>query len=291
MVVGDLLAVPSYAPMPSQLTRFAAHVDTISTALSDAREHLEECMVSLRSVGLQIHSEEEEAQVSGQTPPALEAYERLRRELGLALRECERGRERLLDILAPPRAAHAEESDEADDMPALGPDAGSDDSDKHDSMTPLVPSGSAELVAVVDPETLGKEDALDDVTSHLLLGTSSQHLPPPGIEQVFESDVVERVPFTRERSKLSREERIRLMKERREKTGSLHLSTSIISESESSPPVERWGPGGDVVQELKDVIWQVGEKRRKISEGHRSSPSLPEAPPTPEHDEEIRTLS
>lgn len=29
---------------------------------------------------------------------------------------------------------------------------------------------------------------------------------------------------------------------------------------------ETWGPGGDVVQELKDVIWQVGERRRKMAE-------------------------
>ncbi len=35
--------------------------------------------------------------------PALEAYERLCCELGLALRECGRGRERLLDTISPPR--------------------------------------------------------------------------------------------------------------------------------------------------------------------------------------------
>ncbi|TFK48482.1 hypothetical protein OE88DRAFT_532095 [Heliocybe sulcata] len=291
MVMEDLLAVPSFAPMPSQLTRFATHAETISTALGDARVHLEECMVSLRAVEPQVQSEEE-TEVPGQLPPALEAYERLRRELGLALRECERGRERLLDLLTPRRPARAEESDEADDLPALGPDVGSDESDKHDSMTPLVPPGSAELVAVVDPETLGREDALDDVTSHLLLGTSSQHLPPPGIEQVYESDSVDRAAFTREKSKLSREERIRLMKERREKAGSLYLRPSSVDEAQESPTADQWGPGGDVVQELKDVIWQVGEKRRKIGEGHRSLPSLPEATSTPGlDDKESRTLS
>ena len=32
------------------------------------------------------------------------------------------------------------------------------------------------------------------------------------------------------------------------------------------PGRERWGPGGEVVQELKDVIWKVGEKKRKMSQ-------------------------
>jgi hypothetical protein len=30
--------------------------------------------------------------------------------------------------------------------------------------------------------------------------------------------------------------------------------------------IEKWGPGGEVVQELKDVIWKVGEKRRKMAD-------------------------
>ena len=69
--------------------------------------------------------------------------------------------------------------------------------------------------------------------------------------------------FTRERSKLTREERIALSKKRRD---------SGIGLSSDERPVgkvgmETWGPGGDVVQELKDVIWQVGERRRKMTEG------------------------
>ena len=34
---------------------------------------------------------------------------------------------------------------------------------------------------------------------------------------------------------------------------------------------ERWGPGGDVVDELKDVIWKVGERRRRMAEAARSA--------------------
>ena len=76
---------------------------------------------------------------------------------------------------------------------------------------------------------------------------------PPGVEQVFESDVQVGV-YTRERSKLPREERIKLAKARREQQA-----------DEERPEAEKWGPGGEVVQELKDVIWKVGERRRKMA--------------------------
>jgi hypothetical protein len=35
-----------------------------------------------------------------------------------------------------------------------------------------------------------------------------------------------------------------------------------------------WGPGGDVVQELKDVIWKVGERRRQIADAHVQAEQL-----------------
>ena len=118
---------------------------------------------------------------------------------------------------------------------------------------------------------------LDDATEHLLLNTSSQHLPPPGIEQVFEAESTQVGIFTRERSKLSREERIRLSKAKRESGVPLFASgvrSSLDGTTlEEQRPLEKWGPGGEVVQELKDVIWKVGEKRRKMS--GRYSPSLP----------------
>jgi len=103
----------------------------------------------------------------------------------------------------------------------------------------------------------------------LLLTASSQHLPPPGIEQVFEADTGPGVHFIRERSKLTREERIRMAKARRE--------SGVPGAAPSEPAlggVERWGPGGEVVQELKDVIWKVSEKRRRMSErsGVRAEP-------------------
>ncbi|EGN96896.1 hypothetical protein SERLA73DRAFT_161860 [Serpula lacrymans var. lacrymans S7.3] len=243
----------SFAPMPSQVSRFAAHVDTISSAINDARDNLEQCVAALK-VDSSAESTDDNCQPHdvSQDHPALQAYERLRRELGLALRECERGRERLIDIVFPPKSSSSEE--EADDLPALGPDAGTDESDKADFTPPMLDmfrrrdEGDSIGVTIVSPD--GEEIDTDDVSSHLLLTTSSQHLPPRGIEQIFEGETELNVPFMREKSKLTREERIKLARAKRDSKNS---NDGLGSESQ----VERWGPGGEVVQELKDVIWKV----------------------------------
>jgi len=74
-------------------------------------EYLESCVASLRD-GTAA------ATTSGspQDAPALRVYEGLRRELGLALRKCERGREPLLELLLPSRVPSPDE----DEVPALG---------------------------------------------------------------------------------------------------------------------------------------------------------------------------
>jgi len=72
----------------------------------------------------------------------------------------------------------------------------------------------------------------------------------------------------RERSKLSRAERIQAMKAKRESGGD-------ALGSESKTGAERWGPGGEVVQELKDVIWKVGERRRKMTGAQSASAPEP----------------
>ncbi|KAL0575442.1 hypothetical protein V5O48_006533 [Marasmius crinis-equi] len=270
-----------FAPMPSHVARFAAHVDAISTALSDAREQLEECVAKLREEGA---GEEEESshganpRPEGDSHPALEAYERLRRELGLALRECERGRERLLDVVHPPRSRHSDDEDEEEhaDLPGLGHD-GSDESDDKPE-----PVESEHHNSHPEPEVtvVNASDHIDDATSHLLFTSTTEHLPPPGIEQVYEGDSGNVGVFTREKSKLSREERIQLVKKARESGRRLsdlgiHLPQMMDEQSESMPKMERWGPGGEVVQELKDVIWKVGERRRKMTDlGHGVPPVL-----------------
>ncbi|KAF9257586.1 hypothetical protein L218DRAFT_981968 [Marasmius fiardii PR-910] len=286
-----------FAPMPSHVARFAAHVDAISSALNDAREQLEECVASLREGGEEgfdsrrrrrvgspsheygdvdhddddddLHHQESEQH------PALGAYERLRRELGLALRECERGRERLLEVVSPTRNHHhhhlSDEEEEEEEVPGLGHDIRSDESDgKPDSMENEHTSShhhpSHDVFTVVNPSEV------DDVTSHLLITSTSEHLPPPGIEQVYEASSGSLGVFKRERSKMSREERIAMVKKARESGRRLSEFLVPVEEGGGDPlsplgrsgGVDKWGPGGEVVQELKDVIWKVSEKRRKL---------------------------
>ncbi|KAJ7807310.1 hypothetical protein B0H14DRAFT_3483415 [Mycena olivaceomarginata] len=270
----------SFAPVPTHLTRFAAHVDAISSALDDAREHLAECVTALRdkSPAPEPHLRRRRSRTfslarlgagagvgSEVQPPAeplaLQAYERLRRELGLALRECERGRDRLLDIVAPPPPPAEAAAESEEDVPPLGHDASDEydeaSSDRPEEAPPIDEERHRDAVVVAP----GDAAEVDDATAHLLLGASAHHLPLPGTEQVFESDAAEVGLFTRERSKLTREERINLAKERRENGGRL----SVPNASDGLPVErEKWGPGGEVVQELKDVIWKVGERRRKM---------------------------
>ncbi|KAF8336159.1 hypothetical protein F5887DRAFT_987397 [Amanita rubescens] len=275
----------SFAPMPGPFSRFAEHVAAVSSAMDNAKEHLESCVSLLKD----DHGASSPSNISIQIEnlhgehPALQAYERLRRELGLTLRECERGRERLLEIVKPRADPTAHDSD-SDDVPLLGHDV-SDYSDKpgprslsdgeEDDMVMDRVSIAVFLEGKINDGEPGHEK--DDATENLLLSASPHHLPPMlGIEQVFEAETAVMDGFIRERSKMSREERIKLVKARREKTvTSRHrdcLSDSREDADGDNEGGEKWGPGGEVVQELKDVIWKVGERRRKFAnELHRHS--------------------
>ncbi|KIK04588.1 hypothetical protein K443DRAFT_120938 [Laccaria amethystina LaAM-08-1] len=144
----------------------------------------------------------------------------------------------------------------------------SDDSDKQDPTSPSEDEGDPVRNAgltVVSPDS--GEVVLDDATQHLLLGTSTQHLPLPGAEQVFEADTGGGVVFSRERSKLTRGERIKMAKARRESGGGgigLGFSTDLFVAEKRG--IEKWGPGGEVVQELKDVIWTFGEQSSRSTD-------------------------
>ncbi|KAI0289581.1 hypothetical protein BC826DRAFT_1106930 [Russula brevipes] len=283
----------SFAPLPGHLTRFAAHVDALTNALNDARESLESCVASLRDsdTTLTSHSPLQDADA-----PALQAYERVRRELGLALRECERGREPLLELLRPPSADEDEEDEDEDRVPALGPDAESSDSDKdaaHARSPSLSPLFSARTTPLAQEQEQqegdegGDGDENHDRERGGVLVVGLERLPPPGIEQVFEADPDadagdDAHRLARPRSKLSRAERIAAVKSRR--VNAL-LGNAGDDDGDSSPVgaggEKQWGPGGDVVQELKDVIWKVGEQRRLreqqrqvVSEAGRQQESL-----------------
>ncbi|TFK29587.1 hypothetical protein FA15DRAFT_663732 [Coprinopsis marcescibilis] len=263
----------SFAPMPSHLSRFAAHVAAITSALEDAREQLEECVAALKddADGSPVKATPARHQRSStqiwdqevEEHRALQAYERLRKELGMALRECERGKPCLLEVVHPPAPASDDEGLEEDSsMSSLAHDITQDLYEPIDEEETAHADSSGFQTPELDPS----EAPVDDVTSHLL---SIQTLPPVGIEQVYEADTSNVVEFTRERSSLSREERIALMKQRRLNGVPSHsIAQGESGSDEKGDKREKWGPGGDVVQELKDVIWKVSERRRKMHESH-----------------------
>ena len=76
----------------------------------------------------------------------------------------------------------------------------------------------------------------------------------------------------REWRKLSRAERIRLVKAKRESgLGGLGIvRAEDIEQGMDREKRDSWGPGTEVVQELKDVIWKVGERKRRMASGTES---------------------
>ncbi|KZV88223.1 hypothetical protein EXIGLDRAFT_722919 [Exidia glandulosa HHB12029] len=271
----------SFAPGPSNLARLAGHMDSIVESMGNVKENLSELADAIRAYQL--------AQLAGDDSPdasdpranelrsqTLTCYERLRRELGIALRECERSRAPLQSALWPPATVSRRSFDDAPELTASEGSASSCDSGlSHDSPEPPRPH-----VLLASPELelpgLARDD---DASAHLLRDTSAAHLPAPGIEQVFEasSGSPGSAAPLRERSKLSRTERIELAKAKREenstKRQSLIAALGFNFEEMQEQMLDKeardtWGPGTAVVDELKDAIWRVGERRRRLVEGH-----------------------
>lgn len=289
----------SYAPMPSHLMRFAAHVDALTCALNGARENLEQCLTALRDTASDknrdptspdvslddpfIDPQSQSSSNTTNTTTALDAYDRVRKELGLAFRECERGRDNLLhhvqQLTAPPPQDVEDvfSGSDMEELPALGHDNGTEESTEDRGTTAVEALLQTSTLAANIPLSL--EDGDESFSRHLESRLEDAHPKFIGIEEVFEADTEGSGGFKRERSKLTREERIALTKARRER-----------KESGVSPTDDDWaenpsrthdrkisggiGPGAEVVQELKDVIWRVGERRRKMAEQQLSMPGF-----------------
>jgi len=271
--------------------RFATHVDALTCALNEARDNLEHCVTALRDTASGKKKDSSSPDVSLDDPfadtqpqaptstttdaaAALEAYERVRKELGLAFRECERGRDHLLHHIqqltapAPPDVEDVLSGSDVEEVPPLGHDNGTDES--------VGETGSTALEALVKSSTLvanaslGFEEGDDNSSSHLEPQLEDFRPRFTGVEEVFEADTEDLGGFKRERSKLTREERIALAKVRREKK-ELGLPqaddgwAANLSELRDRRTRGGMGPGAEVVQELKDVIWRVGERRRKMA--------------------------
>ena len=281
----------SYAPMPSHLMRFASHVDALTCALNGAKENLERCLTTLRdgasgqrrdstSSGVSLDDPFADPQSQGSSPTttntmdAITAYERVRKELGLAFRECERGRDHLLhhiqQLTAPPPRDVEDvfPGSDVEEVPALGHDNGTDESTEERGLTTV--EALLQTSTLVANVSLGLGDGDDNFPRHLESQSEDPHPKFIGVEEVFEADTEDLSRFKRERSKLTREERIALTKARREKKESGLPPTDEDWVTNPSGTHDRTdggvGPGMEVVQELKDVIWRVGERRRKMAE-------------------------
>ncbi|KAL1738789.1 hypothetical protein HDZ31DRAFT_69618 [Schizophyllum fasciatum] len=152
-------------------------------------------------------------------------------------------------------------------MPGLAHDL-SDDSDKPEPADEDEdPYGGIAAQHEPDGEYVGAApDFRDDVAATLM---ANARLTPAGAEQVFEDDSAASMARLRERPKLSREERIKAARAAREK-----------AKEEGLPSPRGFGPGGEVVQELKDVIWKVGERRRRLTlDTQPMSPARPSRSP------------
>ena len=285
----------SYAPIPSHLVRFATHVDTLTCALNEARDNLERCVTSLRGTASGKKCDSNSPDVSlddpfvdpqpqsptpttSNTVAALEAYELLRKELGLAFRECERGRDHLLHHIQqltapPPDVEDILSGSDIEEVPSLGHGNVTDESTGEKGSTAL--EALVQSSTLVANASLGFEEGDDNFPIHLEPRLEDVHAKFIGVEEVFEADSEDLGGFKRERSKLTREERIALAKVRRERKELGLPQAEDDWASNSSEPRDRrtsggMGPGAEVVQELKDVIWRVGERRRKMTEQHLS---------------------
>jgi hypothetical protein len=230
----------SFAPLPSGLAKFISQAEAMESTLDQANDALRVCTRSVRKLaGIPLGADENS--LNSAASAALQAYEALRRDLGRALRDCERARDPLLGLI--PKASDAGSDSDEPAVPPLAQDQSSAaDSD----------SGSGRG----DPDS---PDALvyvsrgpavtDDASRHLLTGTSASHLPPPGEEQLFEAESAPSTRSLRDRPSLSRAERIALAKAKRKN-------------AQQSPVTPVLRPGGEIVEELKQVISRVNDRKK-----------------------------
>ncbi|KZT56843.1 hypothetical protein CALCODRAFT_298761 [Calocera cornea HHB12733] len=263
----------AFAPSLSPMGRFLDRTTTLLAALDDMRAQLAASTAALRMWTLRPPSSADE-----QEDGPLAVYDSMRPVLAAALREYERGRADLLAVVRKPPALAREGSAEADaeeaQVPPLSMDhsSASGSEERGSPPPPPPPSRPLRVLESVLARSHPPPQALDP-DSHLPLPPLD---PPfdfarPGIEHVFEHAGAS-AAFAREHSKLSREERIALARAQRE-ARMTSGSTSGSGPGSASPAQahmigvgpgmtrERWGPPGDVVQELRDVILRVGQRR------------------------------
>jgi hypothetical protein len=149
------------------------------------------------------------------------------------------------------------DADTAENAPAIPPFARSwDDPDEGEGR-----SGSTSFESDRAPDSLDEQlDPPRDLSSEM-----AESLPLPGKDEVFEADTAE-IPTLRAKSALSREERIKLTKEAREK--GLSPSDILAGRIDGAVDVgkEAGKTHGLVVQEMKTMIGMI-RARKGVTDG------------------------
>jgi hypothetical protein len=244
----------SFAPQSSQMSKAKMHIDSIAGALDRAFGGLETCISSLRrheADAAEANSWEECAQAT------MSAYESLRRELGMAIRECERARSPILTILNDRNADATSEPDDPSNT-TLEQDGAMPEMNEQEDHFPLdSPTRAGANSPPPAYVSRGPSQIVDDATAHLLAGATAMNLPPFGVDRVFEADSGPATkPYAKERSTLSRAERIQLAQAKRKST----RTSPTASERRVGQPI-----GGEVVEELKEVINRVNERKQRMA--------------------------
>jgi len=283
-----------FAPMPSQLARFVRHMETMQNALMEAQAALRESVQMLASSSASASTSiSSSSSVDGPTPTVQEqeaGYDRLRSALGVAFRECERGRSPLVDHLRPSNVGLGlrmgetipEELEDSDHLRESMPQLIHDDNDDQErssteSTAPhphgVAGDGDGEPLAAIVEGSRPVDEPESRAHAPTLQQLLEQAFVPEGREQVFEAEPPSQpqVEFDRKRPTLSREERIKLVKARRANTD---LPDPGNGKGDGKNVKKRKSRVGlDVIQELKDVIWQVGERRRRSGRSATSPPT------------------
>ncbi|PVF92808.1 hypothetical protein CPB86DRAFT_743722 [Serendipita vermifera] len=251
----------SFAPQSTNAAKMVAHVKSISCALDQAYDNLENCASLIQQYD--DNSDVEAAAmdtIEASAQLVMTAYEALRRELGLALRECERARSPLLAILT----SHSQDDNAPEDTSADLDLSDRDSTIAEDSFPLDSPSRAGAGSPPPAYVSRGPSQIVDDVTAHLLAGATATGLPPPGAERVFEADSETTVGvYKKKRSSLSREQRIALAQAKRRLARSLISGDGSVDHQDQ--PSQPSPMGSDVVEELKQVIGLVNARKQRMA--------------------------
>lgn len=231
--------LPDFAPRTSDQATLTQRIGSMEKSLAAAWAELQ----AVKQAASRNHGLTEE-------------WTKVRGSLGQLVREWERGKE-VVSRIEPVRPNPSDEGDSEvnDEGPTPLPPfmkAWNDD----EKATPETSFTSADDTDVSSDYPNNQDDDLDNLSRGELL-------PPPGQDLVFESLPVLITDHAIERSKLSREDRIKLMKEAREKGRTLGAMLDQrengISAGDSARQMMQMG--GEVVGELKGMIGLIRRKK------------------------------